>query len=38
MFKCNVVAWRLTSIKGLLKSPTLSKSDYLLYITEWKLP
>lgn len=38
MFKCNVGACRLTSIKGLVRPPVLSKSDFLHYITEWKLP
>lgn len=38
MSKCSVGACRLTSIRRLVKPPALSKSDYLKYITQWKLP
>lgn len=38
MSKCGVGACRLTSIRRLVKPPALSKSDYLKYITQWKLP
>lgn len=38
MLKCNGDTCRLTSIKGLVKPPVLSKLDFLRYITEWKLP